>query len=233
MTAAPVGDRDRQQRAQVEVLQGVDVVDGAGQQVAAAPPGQRGGHPGGEAVVEPHPPARQRAQRGVVADEAFGVAQRPAEEGQHLDRGQDADERGQAGLQRGAADHVARPGQQADGGRRGGQAEQPRQGEPPVRRARLGQDAPERSRGPGSRRDHQREAGRRRRQRHHGVEVGEEERLVGRHHDGAPGEPGLDRRGEAGHGRRVERGRGLVEQQNRAPGAAGRGPGPRAGARRS
>ena len=34
------GDRHRQQRAQVEVLEGVDVVDGPGQQVAAAPPRQ-------------------------------------------------------------------------------------------------------------------------------------------------------------------------------------------------
>ena len=224
MTAAPAGDRHRQQRAQVEVLQGVDVVDGAGEQVAAAPPGQRGGHPGGQAVVEPQPPAGQRAQRGVVADEAFGVAQRPAEEGEHLDGGQDADEGGQAGAQRGPADDVARPGQQADGRRGGGQAEQPRQRQPPVGRARLGQDAAERSPGPASRRDRQREAGRRR-QRHHGVEVGEEERLVRRHHDGAPCEPGLDRRREAGHGRRVERGRGLVEQQDgrRAQQGAGQG----------
>ena len=58
------GDRHREQRAQVEVLQGVDVVDGPRQQVAAAPPGQRGGHPRGEAVVEPDPPAGQaRAER--------------------------------------------------------------------------------------------------------------------------------------------------------------------------
>ena len=39
-------DRHRQQGAQVEVLECVDVVDGAGQQVAAAPAGQGGRHAG-------------------------------------------------------------------------------------------------------------------------------------------------------------------------------------------
>ena len=155
-----------------------------------------------------------------MADEPFGVAQRTPEEGEHLDRGQDADEGGQAGLQCGTADHVARPGQEADGGCRRGEAEQPRQGQAPIGRARLGQHAPERA-APGSRRDRQREAGGRR-QRHHGVEVGEEERLVRGHHDRASVEPGLNRRGQARHGRRVERRRGLVEQQDAGPGAAGR-----------
>ncbi len=140
------GDGHRQQGAQVQVLQRVDVVDGARQQVAAAPSRQGGGHPGGQAVVEPDAPAGERAQRGIVADQALGVAQRSAQERQHLDRGQDADERGQAGSQRGASDDVARPRQQADGRRGRSQAQQAGQGEPPEGRARLRQDAPEGSR---------------------------------------------------------------------------------------
>ena len=76
-----------------------------------------------------------------MTDEPFGVTQRAPEEGEHLDRGQDADEGGQAGPQRGAADDIARPGQQADGRRRSGEAQQARQRQPPIRRAWLGQDA--------------------------------------------------------------------------------------------
>ena len=49
----PRGNRHGQERAQVEVLQGVDVVDSARQQIATAPSRQRGRHPGGQAVVQP------------------------------------------------------------------------------------------------------------------------------------------------------------------------------------
>ena len=127
-------------------MQRVDVVDGAGEEVAAAPAGQRGGHSGCEAVVEPQPPAGQRAEGGIVADEALCVAQRPAQEGEDLDRGQDADQGREAGPQRGAPDDVARPSEQADRRRRGRQAQQAGQRQPPVGRARLGQDTPEGSR---------------------------------------------------------------------------------------
>ena len=48
---------------------------------------------------------------------------------------------------------------------------------------------------------------------------------MGRHDDGAAGQPGLDRRGQAGHGRRVERGGGLVEQQHGCGAEQGAGQG--------
>ena len=94
-----------------------------------------------------------------------------------------------------------------------------------VWRARLGEDTPERAPAPARSRSRprtrarvtarrQREAGGRR-QGHHGVEPGEEERLVRRHHDGASRQPRFDRRGQALHGRRVECGGRLVEQQDR------------------
>ena len=131
------GDRHREQRAEVEILQRVDVVDGPHQQVAAPPPRQRRGHPRREAVVEPDPPAREGAERGVVADEALRVAEWSAEEGEHLDGGQDADDRVEPRPQGGPAHHVARAGQQADGRRSGRQAEEPGEREPPVGRARV------------------------------------------------------------------------------------------------
>ena len=79
----PGGDGDRQQRAEVEVLQGIDVVDGAGEQVAAAPAGQCGGDPGGEAVVEPHAAsgsarAGRRRDRRAVRRSAGGPGGRRA-----------------------------------------------------------------------------------------------------------------------------------------------------------
>ena len=80
-----------------------------------------------------------------MTDEPLGVPQRAPEEGEHLDRGQDADEGGQARPQHGAADDVARAGQQTDGRCCGGEPQQARQRQPRVRRARLGQDAPQRS----------------------------------------------------------------------------------------
>ena len=98
--------------AQVEVLQRVDVVDGAGEQVAAAPPGQRGRAPGGRGSRRATAASGSaRAQRGVVADEALGVAQRPAQEGEHLDRGQDArpGRRGRAAARRGRRRSPTRP----------------------------------------------------------------------------------------------------------------------------
>ena len=143
-TLAPDRDGDREQRAQVEVLEVVDVIDGPGEEVAAAPAGERGRHARREAVVEPHAPARECAQRGVVADQALGVAQRPAEEGEHLYDGEDAGDGGEARAQRGASQHVARAGQQPDGGGSRGEPEETGQGEPGVGGARLGQDAAQR-----------------------------------------------------------------------------------------
>ena len=214
------GHGDRQHGAQVEVLERVDVVDGPGQQVAAAPPGQRRRHPGRQAVVEPDPPAGQGPQRGVVADQTLAVAQRAAEEGQDLDHGQDADQRAQTRAQRGPADHVARAGQQADGGGGRGQSEQAGQGQAPVAGcpARRGSGAASRaSRGhqpPG--------VGR---QGDHPVERGEQRGFVRRHHHGAPAQPGLDGGGDPGHGGRIERGRGLVEQEDRCGAQEGAGQG--------
>ncbi len=43
-----------------------------------------------------------------MTDEPFGVTQGAPEKREHLDRGQDADEGGQAGPERGAADDIAR-----------------------------------------------------------------------------------------------------------------------------
>ena len=185
MTAAPDGDRHRQQRAEVEVLQRVDVVDGAGEQVAAAPPGQRGGHPRGRgsrrarAASGSARAARRRGRRGVrrsAAARAGRPAPRPRPGCRRWRRGPGA----------------ARPGRRRSPSRPAGRWwRPPRPGpsspaprEPPVGRAGLGQDAAERARGAGSRRDRQREP-RRRRQRDDGVEVGEEDGLVRGHHDGA------------------------------------------------
>ena len=68
------------------------------------------------------------------------------------------------GPQGGPADHVARPGQQADGRGRCREAEQARHGEPAVGRAGLGEDAAQGAvpAGRRSRRDRQGERGRRR-----------------------------------------------------------------------
>ena len=71
-------DAHREQRAQIEVLQRVDVVDCPCEQVATAPSGQGGGHAGRQPVVEPDAPSGECPQGGVVADQAFGVAQRTA-----------------------------------------------------------------------------------------------------------------------------------------------------------
>ena len=71
------GDRDGQQGAEIEVLQRVDVVDGAAQEITAAPPDQGRGHARGDSrSYSQTRQSGQRAQGGVVADEAFGVAQR-------------------------------------------------------------------------------------------------------------------------------------------------------------
>ena len=223
MTAGADGDRHRQQGAQVEVLQRVDVVDGPGQEVAAAPARQAGRHPRRQAVVEPDPPPGQGPQRGVVADQAFGVAQRAAQEGEHLDRGQDADDGAEARAQRGPADDVARPGQQADGGRGRGQAEQPGAG-PAGRRAcpaRPGRGAA--SRGGGSRR-HQ-PAGRGRREGDDGSN-----RAAGRARGRPPRRSGPRATDRCAGARRAtvggsSDGGGLVEQQDR--GRAQQGPGQR------
>ena len=229
----PGGDRHRQQRAQVEVLQRIDVVDGAGQQVAAAPSCQRGRHPGGEAVVEPHPPARQRAQGRVMADEPLGVAQRSPQEGQHLDRGQDADQRRQArsAARRARRRSPTRPAGRWSRRRRRGPAGRPAPGARtacPARPGRAGAAHACLAHGAtangrpvvAGKRDHQ-------------VEVGEEHGLVRRHHDRASGEPGLDRRARGG-----PRSAGRAPPWARraaapVPDGAGRGPGPRAGARPS
>ena len=234
MTAGPDGDRHRQQRAQVEVLQRVDVVDGPGQEVAAAPPGERGRHPGREAVVEPHPPAGERAQRGIVADQAFGVAQRPAQEGEHLDGGQDADERGQAraAARRGRRRSPTRPAGRWWRRRRPGRAARPGPAARracPARRGRGAADAP----CAGSRRDRQREAAR--------PPAGSPRRRSGGGGAGSCAATTTVRpasQGSIAGARRAtvggsSGGRGLVEQENRVPGGAGHGPGPRAGARPS
>ncbi len=138
-------DRHGQQAAKIEVLEGVDVVDRPGQQVATAPAGEGRGDTRGEAVIEPHSPPGQGPQGGVVAHETLLVAQRPAQEGQHLDRGQDPDERVEPGPKCGPAHHVPRPRQQADGGGGGRQPEQSGEGEPPPGGARFGQDAAQRA----------------------------------------------------------------------------------------
>ncbi len=116
-------DRHGQHRAQVEVLEGVDVVDGPAQEVAAPPPGQRGRDTRGQAVVEPDAPAGEGPQRRIVPDKTLGVAKRPAQEGEHLDEGQDAHERAQARPQGCPADDVPRTGEEADGRRRRRQPE--------------------------------------------------------------------------------------------------------------
>ena len=227
------GDGHRQQGAQIEVLQGVDVVDGAGQEVAAAPPGEGGRHAGGEAVVEPHPPPGQRAQGGVVAHQPLLVAQRPAEEGQHLDGGQDADDGIEAGPQGRPADHVAGPGQEADGRGRGGEAQQARDGEAAVGGAGFarGRGAGSRPGAGRSRRDHQGARGRR--QGDDGVEAGEQHRLVRGHHDGAATEPRLDRRRERGPPWAGRATRSARRAGGSGRGRAGRGPGRPAAARPS
>ena len=77
------GDRHRQQGAQVEVLEGVDVVDGAGEEVAAAPSGEGGRHARGEAVVRATratgsaPAGRHHGRRGAPRS-AAARAGRPA-----------------------------------------------------------------------------------------------------------------------------------------------------------
>ena len=158
-------DGDGEQCAQVEVLQGVHVVDGPGEQVPAAPARQCGRHARGEAVVEPHAPVRQRTQGGVVADQPLGVAEGSPQEGQDLHGGQHPHERAQSGPEGGASDDVARPGKEADGGRRRGQAEEAGHGQPSVGRAGLGQHSAD-----GASRSDRRQ--RRRRDVEHGVEVG-------------------------------------------------------------
>ena len=76
------GDGQGQEGAQVQVRERVDVVDGPGQQVAAVPPRQGRRDAWREAVAEPHPPAGQRPQCRIVADQPSRT-QRPAEERQH------------------------------------------------------------------------------------------------------------------------------------------------------
>ena len=78
-----------------------------------------------------------------MPDQPFGVPQGAAEEGQHLHRGQDSHEGTQSGSECGATDDVARARQEPDGGRCRRQAEEPGQGKPSVRRARLGQHPPQ------------------------------------------------------------------------------------------
>ena len=85
-----------------------------------------------------------------MTDEALGVAQWAAHEGQHLDPGQDPDQGAQTRAQGGPTHDVARTGQQSDRGRRGGETEQAGQGQAPVGCARLGQHAPERAGGRGA-----------------------------------------------------------------------------------
>ena len=87
-----------------------------------------------------------------------------------------------------------------------------RQREPRRRCARLPQDAAQRA--SLSRHGVATEVRGASRQRDDDVEVGEQDRLVRRHHDGPTVEPGLDGRRQARHGRRVEGGRRLVEQQD-------------------
>ena len=138
-------DGHRQEGAQVQVLERIDIVDGAGQEVAAAPSGQGGRNARGEAVVQPHAPAGQRAQRGIVADQSLFVAEGPAQEGEHLDGGQDADDRAQPRPQGRSSHHVARPGEEADGRGCGGQPEETREREAAVGGAGLGEHAAQRS----------------------------------------------------------------------------------------
>ncbi len=200
-------DTEREQRPQVEVLQRVHVVDRPGEQVPAAPPGERGRDARGQAVVEPDAPAGQGPQGGVVADQALGVAQGPAQEGQDLDGRQYAGQGAQPGRESGAAEDVARSGQEPDGGRRRGQTEQSGQRQASVGRPGFGQDAADglhgATAGSGAPRDVD-----------DGIEVGQEERLVGGHDDGPPGQPRRDGLRQSSRGRRIEGRRGLVEQQD-------------------
>ena len=68
-----------------DVLQGVDVIDDAGHEVAAAEAGQAGWREGLEAVVDAHTQVGQGAQGGVVTDEPFSVAEESARQTEELD----------------------------------------------------------------------------------------------------------------------------------------------------
>ena len=183
-------------------------------------PASAAGHPRRQAVVEPDPPTGQGPQRGVVPDQALAVAQRAAQEGQYLDDGEDADQRAQARAQRGPAHDVARTGQQADGGGGRGQPEQAGQGEAPVGGARLGEDPPQRA-APHEGTRPQAWAGRATTRSNEGSSVGSwaATTMV------RPPSHGSMAGAIRGHRGRVERGRGLVEQQNRR--RAQQGPGQR------
>jgi hypothetical protein len=79
-----------------------------------------------------------------MADQTLGVAEWSARERQDLHRRQDADQRAESGVEGGPPDDVAGTGQEPDGGRRRRQAQQPGQGQPPVRGARGARHAPQR-----------------------------------------------------------------------------------------
>ena len=67
--------RERLDDPQDHVLERVDVVDQAGDQVASAEEWQAGRGDRLEPLVDPHAQVGQRAQRGVVADEPLAVAE--------------------------------------------------------------------------------------------------------------------------------------------------------------
>ncbi len=76
-----------------------------------------------------------------MTDQALGVAQRSPQERQNLDAGQYPDQGAQPGAGGGAAEDIARSGEEPDGRSRCGQTEQPGQRQSSVGRARFVQDA--------------------------------------------------------------------------------------------
>ena len=109
-------DGRRAERAQVQALERVDVGDEAAQEVARAEAGKPGGHQRLEPGEEPDAERRQRAQRGVVRDQALEVAKHPARDPEEADRDDHDAELEDRRVQRGPRDQVARGRHQADAG---------------------------------------------------------------------------------------------------------------------
>ena len=100
-------DDGRQQAAEVEVLQRVDIADEASEQVAVPPVAELRWREGLELVVDPGACVAEAPQRDIVGGQALEVARDRPGETEEADAHDGRGEREDGGLLRGSRDQVA------------------------------------------------------------------------------------------------------------------------------
>ncbi len=108
------GDDRRDDDPDVEVLEGLDVVDDPGQQVAAAVGRQAGRGERLDRGEEPDPQVGEDPQRRLMGDDAFEVPERGTADREDADRGDRDGDVGDVRDDRGTADEVGRHRHQRD-----------------------------------------------------------------------------------------------------------------------